>query len=60
MTEARSVRSDLADPRHCAVAANMGAELESVQVDVSIHSDYCSTLQTLRHGVEVATDFELE
>jgi len=85
------------------VAANMGVELESVQVDVRIHWDfrgtmgvdrnvpvgatgidmrthvkvkdgvdperatrllasaerYCSTLQTLRHGVEVSTDFSL-
>jgi uncharacterized OsmC-like protein len=85
------------------VAANMGVELESVDVDVRIHWDfrgtmgvdrdakvgatgiemstrvrvkdgvdperakrllssaerYCSTLQTLRHGVEVATTFDL-
>ena len=85
------------------VAANMGIELESVNVDVRIHWDfrgtmgvdrdvavgatriemltqvrvkdgvdperakrllssaerYCSTLQTLRSGVEVATDFSL-
>src|SRR6202521_1240050 len=85
------------------VAANMGVELESVDVDVSIHWDfrgtmgvdrdvpvgatgidmrtrvkvkdgvdperskrllasaerYCSTLQTLRHGVEVSTEFAL-
>jgi uncharacterized OsmC-like protein len=85
------------------VAANMGVELESVNVDVRIHWDfrgtmgvdrdvpvgstgiemrtqvkvkdgvdperakrllasaerYCSTLQTLRHGVEVSTDFSL-
>jgi len=86
------------------VAANMGVELESVQVDVRIQWDfrgtlavdrdvpvgatsvemrtyvkvkdgvdperarrmlasaerYCSTLQTLRHGVPVTTDFQLE
>ncbi len=150
VTEARSVLSDLNDPRHCAVApvefpdvviraglhpaaggagdtpcsgdilaaalaiceestlrsvaANMGVELESVEVDVKIHWDfrgtmgvdrdvpvgatgvdlrswvkvkegvaperakrllasaerYCSTLQTLRNGVEVKTDFQLE
>jgi uncharacterized OsmC-like protein len=86
------------------VAANMGVELESVEVDVKIHWDfrgtmgidrevpvgatgidmrsqvkvkegvdperakrllasaerYCSTLQTLRNGVEVKTDFHLE
>lgn len=86
------------------VAANMGVELESVDVDVKIHWDfrgtmgvdrdapvgatgiemrsrvkvkdgvaperakrflasaerYCSTLQTLRNGVEVSTDFDLE
>jgi uncharacterized OsmC-like protein len=86
------------------VAANMGVELESVEVDVSIHWDfrgtmgvdrdvpvgatgidmrtrvkvkdgvdperakrllasaerYCSTLQTLRNGVEVSTEFALE
>jgi uncharacterized OsmC-like protein len=86
------------------VAANMGVELESVDVSVSIHWDfrgtmgvdrdvpvgatgidmrtrvkvkdgvdpdrakrllssaerYCSTLQTLRHGVEVSTEFALE
>ncbi|TAN32453.1 OsmC family peroxiredoxin [bacterium] len=149
VTEARSVPSDLTDPRHCAVspvefpdvtiraglhpaaggagdtpcsgdilasalaiceestlrsvAANLGLELESVQVDVRIHWDfrgtmgldrdvpvgatgiemrthvrvkegvdaerakrllasaerYCSTLQTLRHGVEVTADFTL-
>lgn len=85
------------------VAANLGVELESVQVDVRIQWDfrgtmgtdpdvpvgatgiqmsthvrvkdgvdperakrllssaerYCSTLQTLRHGVEVSTDFAL-
>jgi uncharacterized OsmC-like protein len=150
VTEACSVPSDLADPRHCAVApaefpdliihaglhpaaggagdtpcsgdilaaalaiceestlrsvaANMGVALESVEVDVKIHWDfrgtmgvdrevpvgatgidmrthikikegvdpdrakrllasaerYCSTLQTLRNGVEVKTDFQLE
>jgi uncharacterized OsmC-like protein len=150
VTEARSVSSDLSDPRHCAVspvdfpevviraglhpaaggagdtpcsgdilaaalaiceestlrsvAANMGVELASVEVDVKIHWDfrgtmgvdrdvpvgatgidmrssvkvkegvdpdrakrflasaerYCSTLQTLRNGVEVKTDFQLE
>ena len=150
VTAAQSVPSDLADPRHCAVAptefpdviihsglhpaaggagdtpcsgdilasalaiceestlrsvaANMGVELESVHVDVRIHWDfrgtmgvdrdvpvgatgvemrtqvkvkdgvdaerakrllssaerYCSTLQTLRHGVEVSTEFALE
>jgi uncharacterized OsmC-like protein len=150
VTEARSVPSDLDDPRHCAVApaefpdliiraglhpaaggagdtpcsgdilaaalaiceestlrsvaANMGVELESVEVDVKIHWDfrgtmgidrevpvgatgidmrshvrvkegvdperakrllasaerYCSTLQTLRNGVEVKTDFQLD
>ena len=149
VTEARSVPSDLSDPRHCAVApaefpevtiqaglhpaaggagdtpcsgdilasalaiceettlrsvaANMGVELESVSVDVRIDWDfrgtmgvdrdvpvgatgiemrtqvktkdgvdperakrllssaerYCSTLQTLRNGVEVATEFLL-
>jgi uncharacterized OsmC-like protein len=149
VTEARSVPTDLSDPRHCAVApagfpevtiqaglhtaaggagdtpcsgdilasalaiceettlrsvaANMGVELESVNVDVRIHWDfrgtmgvdrdvqvgatgiemrtqvkvkdgvdperakrllssaerYCSTLQTLRHGVDVATEFSL-
>jgi uncharacterized OsmC-like protein len=149
VTEARSVSSDLNDPRHCAVApvdfpevviraglhpaaggagdtpcsgdilaaalaiceestlrsvaANMGVELASVEVDVKIHWDfrgtmgtdrdvpvgatgiemlssvkvkegvdperakrflasaerYCSTLQTLRNGVEVKTDFQL-
>jgi uncharacterized OsmC-like protein len=86
------------------VAANMGVELESVEVDVKIHWDfrgtmgidrevpvgatgidmrshvrvkegvdperakrllasaerYCSTLQTLRNGVEVKTDFQLD
>jgi uncharacterized OsmC-like protein len=86
------------------VAANMGIELESVEVEARIHWDfrgtmgvdrtvpvgatrielssrvrvkegvdeerarrllqsaerYCSTLQTLRHGVEVATSFDLE
>jgi uncharacterized OsmC-like protein len=86
------------------VAANMGVELESVDVDVRIHWDfrgtmgidrdvpvgatgidmrtrvkvkdgvdperakrllasaerYCSTLQTLRNGVEVSTEFALE
>lgn len=85
------------------VAANMGVELDSVNVDVRIHWDfrgtmgvgrdvgvgatgidmrthvrvkdgvdperakrllssaerYCSTLQTLRHGVEVSTTFDL-
>jgi uncharacterized OsmC-like protein len=150
VTEARSVASDLEDPRHCAVApvdfpdvviraglhpaaggagdapcsgdilaaalaiceestlrsvaANMGVELESVEVDVKIHWDfrgtmavdrdaqvgatgidmrssvkvkdgvdpdrakrflasaerYCSTLQTLRNGVQVTTDFRLD
>jgi uncharacterized OsmC-like protein len=147
VTAAHSAPSDLADPRHCAVAptefplvtirsglhpaagdtpcsgdilasalaiceestlrsvaANMGVELESVHVDVRIHWDfrgtmgvdrdvpvgatgiemrtqvkvkdgvdperakrllssaerYCSTLQTLRHGVEVSTEFALE
>jgi uncharacterized OsmC-like protein len=150
VTEARSVASDLEDPRHCAVApvdfpdvviraglhpaaggagdapcsgdilaaalaiceestlrsvaANMGVELESVEVDVKIHWDfrgtmavdrdaqvgatgidmrssvkvkdgvdpdrakrflasaerYCSTLQTLRNGVQVTTDFQLD
>jgi uncharacterized OsmC-like protein len=150
VTAAHSATSDLADPRHCAVAptefpavtirsglhraaggagdtpcsgdilasalaiceestlrsvaANMGVELESVHVDVRIHWDfrgtmgvdrdvpvgatgiemrthvkvkdgvdperakrllssaerYCSTLQTLRHGVEVSTEFALE
>jgi uncharacterized OsmC-like protein len=150
VTEARSMSSDLSDPRHCSVApsgfpevtiraglhpaaggagdtpcsgdilasalaiceestirsvaANMGVELESVHVDVRIHWDfrgtlavdrevpvgatgiemrtdirvkdgvdperskrmlasaerYCSTLQTLRHGVSVTTDFHLE
>jgi uncharacterized OsmC-like protein len=149
VTEARSVPSDLSDPRHCSVApsgfpdvtiqaglhpaaggagdtpcsgdilasalaiceettlrsvaANMGVELESVNVDVRIHWDfrgtmgvdrdvpvgatgiemrteikvkegvdperakrllssaerYCSTLQTLRNGVAVATEFSL-
>ena len=149
VTEARSVPTDLSDPRHCAVApaafpevtiqaglhtaaggagdtpcsgdilasalaiceettlrsvaANMGVELESVNVEVRIHWDfrgtmgvdrdvpvgatgiemrtqvkvkdgvdperakrllssaerYCSTLQTLRHGVDVATEFSL-
>jgi uncharacterized OsmC-like protein len=149
VTEARSVATDLDDPRHCAVApvgfpdaviraglhpaaggagdtpcsgdilaaalaiceestlrsvaANMGVELESVEVDVKIHWDfrgtmgtdrdvpvgatgidmrslvkvkegvdperakrflasaerYCSTLQTLRNGVEVRTDFQI-
>jgi uncharacterized OsmC-like protein len=149
VTAARSVASDISDPRHCtvapteypsvtihsglhpaaggagntpcsgdilasalaiceestlrSVAANMGVELESVHVDVRIHWDfrgtmgvdrdvpvgatgiemrthvkvkdsvdperakrllasaerYCSTLQTLRHGVEVSTDFAL-
>jgi uncharacterized OsmC-like protein len=86
------------------VAANMGVELESVEVEARIHWDYrgtmatdrtvpvgalkieleshvkvkqgvdqeraerllrsaeryCSTLQTLRNGVEVETDFQLE
>jgi uncharacterized OsmC-like protein len=150
VTEARSISTDLRDPRHCSVApvdfpdvviraglhpaaggagdtpcsgdilasalaiceestlrsvaANMGVELESVEVDVKIHWDfrgtmgvdrdvpvgatgiemrssvkvkegvdperakrflasaerYCSTLQTLRNGVEVKTDFQLE
>jgi len=150
VTAARSVASDLNDPRHCAVAAvdfpdvviraglhpaaggagdtpcsgdilaaalaiceestlrsvaaNMGIELASVEVDVKVHWDfrgamgvdrdvpvgatgiemrssvkvnegvdperakrflssaerYCSTLQTLRNGVEVKTDFKLE
>lgn len=149
VTEARTVQSDLNDPRHCAaapvdfpgvviraglhpaaggagdtpcsgdilaaalticeestlrsVAANLGVELESVEVDVKIHWDfrgtmgvdrdvpvgatevemrsrvkvkqgvdperakrllagaerYCSTLQTLRRGVDVKTDFQL-
>lgn len=149
ITEAHSMPSDLADPRHCSVApsgfpevtidaglhpaaggasdtpcsgdilaaalviceestirsvaANMGLELESVHVDVKIHWDfrgtlgvdrevpvgatgvemrtrvtvkdgvdperakrllasaerYCSTLQTLRGGVAVTTDFQL-
>ena len=149
VTEARSISSDLNDPRHCAVApvdfpdvviraglhpaaggagdtpcsgdilaaalaiceestlrsvaANLGVELASVEVDVKIHWDfrgtmgvdrdvpvgatgiemrskakvkegvdgerakrflasaerYCSTLQTLRNGVEVKTDFQL-
>jgi uncharacterized OsmC-like protein len=149
VTEARSIPSDLSDPRHCtagpadfpevtiraglhpaaggagdtpcsgdilasalaiceestlrSIAANMGVELESVHVDVRIRWDfrgtmgvdrdvpvgatgiemrtqvkvkdgvdaerakrllssaerYCSTLQTLRNGVEVATDFSL-
>jgi uncharacterized OsmC-like protein len=150
VTEARSMPSDLSDPRHCSVApsgfpevtiraglhpaaggagdtpcsgdilasalaiceestirsvaANMGVELESVHVDVRIHWDfrgtlavdrevpvgatgiemrtdikvkdgvdperakrmlasaerYCSTLQTLRNGVSVTTDFHLD
>jgi uncharacterized OsmC-like protein len=150
VTEARSISTDLRDPRHCSVApvdfpdvviraglhpaaggagdtpcsgdilasalaiceestlrsvaANMGVELDSVEVDVKIHWDfrgtmgvdrdvpvgatgiemrssvkvkegvdperakrflasaerYCSTLQTLRNGVEVKTDFQLE
>jgi uncharacterized OsmC-like protein len=149
VTEAQSIASDLADPRHCtvapsgfpdvtiqaglhpaaggagdtpcsgdilasalaiceestlrSVAANMGVELESVHVKVRIHWDfrgtmgldrdvpvgatgiemstqvkvkdgvdperakrllssaerYCSTLQTLRHGVEVSSEFLL-
>ena len=49
------------------VAANMGIELESVHVDperakrlVSSAERFCSTLQTLRHGVEVSTEFALE
>jgi len=86
------------------VAANMGVELDAVEVDVKIHWDfrgtmgvdrdvpvgatgiemrskvkikegvdperakrflssaerYCSTLQTLRNGVEVKTDFQIE
>jgi len=150
VTEARSVPSDLSDPRHCkvapsefpeaairaglhpaaggagdtpcsgdilasalaiceestirSVAANMGVELESVHVEVRIHWDfrgtlavdrdvpvgataiemrtrvkvkdgvdperakrmlasaerYCSTLQTLRNGVGVTTEFHLD
>jgi uncharacterized OsmC-like protein len=150
VTEARSVPSDPADPRHCAVApieypdvvvrsglhpaaggagdtpcsgdvlamalaiceestvrsvaANMGIELDSVETDVRINWDfrgtmgvsrevpvgatgidmrttvrvkegvdparaerllasaerYCSTLQTLRNGVEVKTEFDIE
>jgi hypothetical protein len=109
-TSARSVPSDLADPRHCAVApvehsqvVIRGIELEAVEVQVDIDWDfrgttgvdrevpvgatgirmqtrvklkegidserarrmlgsaerYCSTLQTLRYGVNVTTDFAI-